>query len=310
MSMDWIAVALIAPLLWAVVSVIDNYFVDGIYEDEFDGIVLSALFQIAPWLLFPLGVLHFVTFGYDMLWAIGSGFFFLAGLFHYFRSLFRVNDSALMQILWSLSVPLVPFFAWILIDEVLLTIHYLGIAIAFAGVLLFNFDIQQGARERLRKVAIPMVYAVFCMALSMVFAKKTFLYSQDVETNFLLFCLGGIFIFILVPTADKLSLKQRSQRTWGLLRKYFPIFALAEGLSVVATFSSQWAIKIAPAISFVSVIESLTPVFVVLVSLMLMVLVRFRKNRNLEAVYREQLTHMPVKVLATFIIAAGVFLIS
>ncbi len=310
MSMNWIAVALIAPVLWAVVSIIDNYFVDSIYKDEFDGIVLSALFQVAPWLLLPLGVLHFVTFGYDMLWAIGSGFFFLAGLFQYFRSLFRVNDSALMQILWSLSVPIVPFFAWIFIDEVLFPLHYLGIAIAFAGVLLFNFDIQQGAKERLRKVALPMAYAVLCMALSMVFAKKTFLYSQDVETNFLLFCLGGIFILILVPVVDELSLRRRSQRIWGLLRKYFPIFVLAEGISVVATFSSQWAIKIAPAISFVSVIESLTPVFVVLMSLALIMLVRFGKNRDLESIYREQLTHMPVKVLATFIIAAGVFFIS
>lgn len=308
--MDWLIVALIAPILWALVSLIDNYFVEGVYKDEFDGIVLSALFQILPWLLVPFGVLHFYPFGGNMLWAVASGFFFLASLSQYFRSLFRVNDSALMQILWSLSVPLVPFFAFFLVGEVLLPLHYLGIAIAFSGVLLFNFDINSGAAKRLRKVALPMTYAVVFMALSMVFGKKAFIFSSDVQTNFLLFCLGGVFILAILPLFDQVSIGTRGHRTWNLLKKYFFVFFLAEGLSVVATLTSQWAIKLSPSISFVSIIESLTPVFVVLMSLILILFMPFFGRSRLEKVYREQITHMPVKVLATFIIVAGVFLIS
>lgn len=308
--MDWLIVALIAPLLWAVVSLIDNFFVEGVYEDEFDGIVLSTLFQLAPWLLVPFGVLHFFPFGGNMLWAVASGFFFLASLSQYFRSLFRVNDSALMQILWSLSVPLVPFLAFLLVGEVLLPLHYLGIAIAFAGVLLFNFNIESGAARRLRKVAWPMTYAVVFMALSMVFGKKAFVFSSDVQTNFLLFCFGGIFILVLLPLFDRASIATRGRHTWHLLQGYFPVFFLAEGLSVAATFTSQWAIKLAPSISFVSVIESLTPVFVVSMSLLLLLFVPFFGGSRLEKIYREQITHMPVKVLATLIIVAGVFLIS
>ncbi len=308
--MTWIAIALIAPALWALVSLIDNYFVDGVYEDEFDGIVLSSFFQILPWLLVPFGVLHFYPFGDNMVWAVASGFFFLASLFQYFRSLFRVNDSALMQILWSLSVPLVPFFAFFLVEEVLLPLHYLGIAIAFVGVLIFNFDIESGASRRLRKVALPMTYAVVFMALSMVFGKKAFIYSSDVETNFLLFCFGGVFILLLLPTLDRVPIKARSRRIWHLLKKYFFVFLFAEGLSVTATFTSQWAIKLSPSISFVSVLESLTPVFVVSLSLVLILFIPMVGGRNLEKIYREQITHMPVKILATLIIVAGVFLIS
>lgn len=307
--MDWLIVALIAPMLWALVSLIDNYFVDNVYEDEFDGIILSSLFQLLPWLLVPVGVLHFSPFGWNMLWAVASGFFFLASLFQYFRSLFRVNDSALMQILWSLSVPLVPFIAFFVVGEVLLLFHYLGIAIAFAGVLLFNFDIDSGATKRLRKVALPMTYAVVFMALSMVFGKKAFVFSSDVQTNFLLFCLGGVFILLLVPMFDRTSIVERGVHIGTLLKKYFLVFLLAEGFSVLATFSSQWAIKLAPSISFVSVIESLTPVFVVFMSLLLLISMPFFGGKRLERIYREQIVHMPVKVLATFIIVAGVFLI-
>lgn len=308
--MNWLIVAFIAPILWALVSLIDNYFVDGVYEDEFDGIVLSAFFQLLPWLLVPFGMLHFFSFGVNMLWAVASGFFFLASLFQYFRSLFRVNDSALMQILWSLSVPLVPFFAFFLVGERLLPLHYLGIAIAFAGVLLFNFDIDSVAARRLRKVALPMTYAVVFMALSMVFGKRAYIYSNDVQTNFLLFCFGGVFILALLPFFDRVSIAKRSLRTWSLLKRYFLIFFLAEGLSVTATFSSQWAIRLSPSVSFVSVVESLTPVFVVLMSLILILFISISGGRHLERIYREQITHMPVKVLATLIILTGVFLIN
>lgn len=302
--------ALIAPFLWALVSVIDNFFVDSVYKDEFDGIVISTLFQLLPWLLVPFGVLHFPSFQSSSAWAIASGFFFLASLFQYFRSLFLVNDSALMQILWSLSVPLVPFFAFIAINEVLSWAHYAGIALAFTGVLFFNLDIQHGASRQLRRVAVPMTYAVLFMALSMVLGKKAFLYSADVQENFLLFCLGGVFILVFAPLFDHVSVIERVNQTWHLLKKHYIVFSVAEGLSVAATFSSQWAIKLAPAISFVSVIESLTPVFVVFVSLILIGFMRFVGNRGLERIYREQIMHMPLKIFATCIIAVGVFLIS
>ncbi len=308
--MDWLLIALIAPVLWAFVSVIDNFFVESVYKDELDGIVISALFQLAPWLLVPLGILQFSSFESTSVWAIGSGFFFLASLFQYFRSLFLVNDSALMQILWSLSVPLVPFFAFFFVNETLSLSHYLGIAVAFVGVLIFNFDIEPGAGKRLRRVAIPMAWAVVCMALSMVFGKKAFIVSSNIETNFLLFCLGGVFILLLVPLFDRMTLVKRFTQTRDLMRGHFIVFSLAEGLSVMATFSSQWAIKLAPAISFVALIESLTPVFVVLVSIGVILSIRFFGNHTLEKIYREQIVHMRVKILATVIIATGVFLIS
>ncbi len=308
--MDWLLVSLIAPFLWAIVSIIDNYFVDSVYKDELDGIVLSSIFQVFPWVLVPFGFLHFSPVGGDVFWSVASGFLFLLSLFQYFRSLFRVNDSALMQILWSLSVPLVPFFALFLLAEKLSLNHYIGIGIAFMGVLLFNFDIQKGARKRLALVAFPMTYAVLFMAASMVFSKKAYTVSPDVQTNFLLFCLGGVLVLIFVPLFDTQTVAQRGAQTWKLLRKYILIFVAAEGLSVMATFTSQWAIQLAPAISFVALVESLTPVFVVSISLPIYFLVRFRNNQRLANIYQEQLTHIPVKILATGIISGGIFLIS
>lgn len=305
--MQWLAVAFIAPILWAIVSVIDNYFVEDIYEDEFDGILISAFFQLLPWLFVALGIVNLSIVWPAVPWAIGSGFLFLASLFFYFRGLFRVNDSALMQILWSLSVPIVPFLAWILLREQLKLLHYLGMMIAFLGVLLFNFDIQKGAKERLAKVAFSMTWAVVFMASSMVFGRKAFVLSDSLETNFLFFCAGAVLILILSPLFDSKKPLKRLSRIWILTKKYYPIFIVAESLSVIATLFSQWATKIAPAVSFIALIESLVPVFVVVLSLMLVVLVRFRKNDALQRIYQEQLTHMGVKVVATIIIAIGIF---
>ena len=57
--MSWIAIAFIAPALWALVALLDTYFIDGIYRDATDGAIISGLFQGLPWVLVPLGLIDF-----------------------------------------------------------------------------------------------------------------------------------------------------------------------------------------------------------------------------------------------------------
>ena len=76
----WFLVALIAPFLWAIVAIIDTYFVDGVYEDEYDGTIISGGFQSLPWLLVLFGVVDFTFPGFELasLALLAGGFFFFS----------------------------------------------------------------------------------------------------------------------------------------------------------------------------------------------------------------------------------------
>lgn len=306
---NWLLMSLIAPFLWAVVSVIDTHFVHDVYEDEYDGTVVSGVFQSLPWLLIPFGIVQFTFPEIEVAGlAFLAGGMFICSFFCYFKALFVSNDGALMQILWSISVLVVPFFAWMFIGEVLQGIHYVGIAIAFAGICLFNFDgkIKQVGFSR---ILLPMAGAVVFLSLSMVLTKEVQQPGADFWSIFLVFSAGATIFSLVILAIGKKNPFKRAQRIATLSGKYFPIFAIAEGLSIVATITSQKAISLAPAVSFVAVIESLVPVFMMMISVV--IVFAFRNTTRFDASpYRKLVSGVWIKVLALAFIAIGIYTVA
>ncbi len=310
--MGWFLLAFVAPVLWAWVAVIDTYFVHGVYEDALDGAVISGIFQSVPWMLVPLGVVGFTFPGSATAFlALASGGLFLLSFFYYFRALFVVNDSALMQVLWNLSVPMVPFIAWLLIGERLSPNHYAGVAVAFLGVALFGLDAKTKSKQAFQ-IALTMAAAVTLFSLSMVVGKKAYLLTgDDFWSVFLLFSSGAsLMAVLLLAFQGRKSIFGKAHRILGLSRRFFFLFVIAEGLSVVATITSQRAISLAPAVSYIAVIESLVPVFVMFTSLFLVGIFRLAGRRGLESAYREQFANLRTKILAIGMIAGGIYAIA
>ncbi|MEI8096595.1 MAG: hypothetical protein WCG73_00600 [Candidatus Moraniibacteriota bacterium] len=306
---NWLLLSLIAPFLWAVVSVIDTHFVHDVYEDEYDGTVVSGIFQSLPWLLVPLGIVHFIFPGIEVAGlAFLAGGMFICSFYCYFKALFVSNDGALMQILWGVSVLVVPFFAWMCIGEVLQSIHYIGITIAFAGICLFNFD---GKIKKIgfSRILFPMIGAVVFLSLSMVITKKVQQPSADFWSIFLVFSAGATIFSLVILAIGKKNPFKRAQKIAKLSGKYFPIFAIAEGLSIVATITSQTAISLAPAVSFVAVIESLVPVFVMMIGLVIVFAFRNTTRFDLSP-YRNLVSGAWIKVLALAFIAIGIYAVA
>lgn len=305
----WFLMALFSPLLWALVAIIDNHFVHGIYEDEYDGMVISGVFQLLPWLLVPLGVVEFTFPGVEMaaLAFLAGGLFILAFLC-YFRTLFVHNDSALAEIFWNLSVVVVPFFAWLLVGEVLKGANYAGIGIAFLGTLLFNFD---GGVKRVGflRVAFPMLGAVVFLSLSMVLSRQVYeALKPDFWSVFLLFSLGATMTSLVVLIIMREDAFRKVKKIATLSKEYLLYFCLAEGLSLGSTFTSQRAISLAPAVSFVSVLESLVPGFVMLFSLFMVQIIKVSGQTNVGDVYKRQLSGAVIKIFALALVVIGIYI--
>lgn len=308
---NWLIVAFLAPFFWAIMNIIDAYFVSSVYEDEWDGGIISSLFQLSAWLLVVFGLVEFQFPGtWPAFIAITSGILLAFSFFYYFRTLFVSHDVVVIGSIWNLSVPLVPFLAWLIVGERLSRMDYFGIILAFVGATLFV--VHKRIREKnLWSVIKNMLFAVTLLSLSMVLQNWVYDHAHiEFWTGFLLFSSGSALAGILMIAIDKRSLKDRVVHLQELAQKHVHIFFFAEFLGLLAILSSQRAISLSPSVSYVAAIESAVPVFVMILSF-IFALFLFKTNLvKARQIFTDQLDAIGIKIMACVLIAFGIYLIS
>ena len=311
LSLAWLPIAFVAPLLWAAITALDLYFVHGPYQDEWDGTLISGSFQLLPWVLVPLGLVGFTLPAHEVvLLALCGGATFLAAIFFYLRAMFRFADAAMIHIVWNAAVLVVPFFAWLWSGEKLEPIHYGGIALVFVGTSVFVA--RRGAlREGFLRVVGPMIWAVLLMSVSMVLQKDAYRLAGDRFLNvFLVFCLGAGVATLGITAFNAKSTVERIRRFSSFKIPLLLMFVIAECMAVAGTLFSQRAIDLAPSPSFVAAVESCTPVFVMMFSLLIAQVLLFGRHRNFAPMFRQQLVDWPLKLMAVAILGGGIALIT
>lgn len=321
---NWFIVAFIAPIFWAIINLLDVYFVNAIYHDEWDGVILSDLIQIIPCIIifvFLNGKLPFLSqndlqgifFDRAIIFALIGGFIFSISGFFYFRALFIHDDVALIQIFWNLCILVVPFLSLIFFHEVLPGYNYLGMIITLIGTTILSFS--QTIRKKIStKFFINMIGAVFFLSFSMIIEKKAFgildtrhLGEKSFWIGYFYFSLGSVLNGILVMILIKRNI-------FNFINKFFIFFIFAEGLSLIGTITSQRAINISPSTSFVATIEGFVPVFVLIWSLLIIGILYLTHNYSKRAVmarliYKEQLHGGWLKIVSLIIMLVGIYLI-
>ena len=307
----WLPIAFVAPCLWALVSVLDLYFVQRAYQDEWDGTLISGAFQLFPWLLVALGILRFTSPPAEAtLFALAGGGMFLASFFFYFRALFRYADSPLIHVLWNVSVLMVPLLAWAWSDERLQPVHYLGIALAFLGSSLFaarNGLLRQG----FLRLAGTMVWAVLLLSASMVLQKEAYRSAGNQFLDvYLIFSVGVVAAATALAALNPKTTAARIRRFAGFKARYIVLLVLAEGVSFAGTVFSQRAIQLSPSPSFVAAIESSVPVFVMLLSLLLASVFASVGREQASTMFRNQLLGWKEKLIAISLMSSGIYCIA
>lgn len=307
----WLPIAFAAPILWALVSVLDLYLVHGLYQDEWDGTLISGAFQIFPWLLVALGVLRFNAPPTEaILFALAGGGMFLASFFFYFRALFCYADSPLIHVLWNVAVIVVPIMAWAWSDERLQPVHYLGIVLAFLGSSLFA---ARGGllRQGFLRVAGTMVWAVLLLSASMVLQKEAYRHASNQFLDvYLIFSLGVVAAAAALAMLKPKTTMARIRRFAGFKNRYITLLVVAEGVSFIGTVFSQRAIDLSPSPSFVAAIESSVPVFVMLLSLLLTSIFVRLGHEQASTMFRNQTLGWRQKLMAIVLMSSGIYCIA
>ncbi len=321
----WLLVAFLAPMLWALVNMVDVYFVGNVYQDELDGSAITGLFQLIP----LLAIFFFVPIGWSSLFgfqvsgniagisaavwqALAGGLLFNISIYFYFKALFHHNDAALLQIIWSLTIVFVPVLSFLFWREQLPLHAYLGMIVTLFGVIILSISGHLKSKLSRRYLGV-MISAVFFLSLSMVFSDMAYtrfdtLFSgaSSFLAGFSFFSLGGVFggiVWMAISRRNHIS----------LIKKYLKVFLAMEVINLFGLFFSQKAINVAPSVSYVAVAETFVPVFVLVMSAVLVFVslkIVHSRSEVFKLIYREQLNGVGVKILATVIMAVGVYLLS
>lgn len=322
-SSQWLIIAFLAPMFWSLVNIIDVYFVDGVYKDELDGTIIFGIFQIIPSILltffinpnilakltdFRMG--HFFI-NNSLLLAVLGGFLFTSAFFFYFKALFNQNDVALLQVLWNLSVIVIPTFTFIFLRERLPLLGYVGIAITLLGATLISFSERLKTKFSSKYISI-MIGAVLLLSLSMIIEERVYSNLSSMGYGNHGFLIGFLFFSIGSFLGGVFFIFYGKRNPTALIKKYYKLFFLAEGLTFLGTLASQRAIDISPSVSYVAAVETFVPVFVLAFSLLIVLISKIIKTNKemIRRIYNEQLDGVWVKIFATITMAVGVYLIS
>ena len=305
----WLIYAFAFLFFWGLVNVLDSYFIESeIYDNVWDGIIVSSLFKVFGILIIG-GIFFSQLFQISLLAAVLSmlvgAFMSLAYLFA-FLAILHHNDTPLLQVVWNLSSPLVVVLALIFLGEVFSLKTYAGMLIVFLGSFVIYF--QKGSfGGKLKKFVLFSIPMVVLYSVSEVFLK----YVEEglgasFGQSFTFLCLGQVVFGTII-----LLSRRNAKHVFQLVKKNFSLFFFGEVIELLGLFFMVLAVIKSPAVSLVAVAESFMPVAIILLTFgMIPVLKIFKRGKLIKKIYDEKMiTGLPVKIIATLMMAIGAYLI-
>jgi drug/metabolite transporter (DMT)-like permease len=292
--MDWFYLALIAPAIWAIVNLIDDNLIRGVYRHPAFGTIISGLLALLPLLsLFFIDIT--IPSTTIIIAAVTAGFLAVCSWYFYFKSLLHDTPSVAIS-LWTLSPAFVPFLAYFFLGEVLTLNQYGGFAlILFASLGIAAINVR---KLKFSPALLLMFFASVLTATLSVILK--YVYSQvDFWSGFILTSigmgLGGIFFIIITKEGRNFFSDLYEKRKW------LWIFVILEVLNITAVLISNLAISKGP-VSLVNVVGGIQPLYVLLFALALSPFFPAHLREATSSGKMKKIAFMAVMILGLYII--------
>ncbi|HSW37436.1 MAG TPA: EamA family transporter [Candidatus Saccharimonadales bacterium] len=261
--MSWFYLALLAPLLYAIVNLLDDNLLRYVYKSPYFATVSAGLYGSLPLLSRLFIHAPNISPGLATL-SVSAGFLTLAYYFFYFKGL-ESDTPSIVVALFGLAPATIPFFAHFVVHERLPALAVAGFLVVLVASLgLAVADLKQ---LKFSKALLPVVVAVVFMDVVAIMTK--YVYQQaDFYPAYLYFSAGmglsGVFFFFAKFTQNKQTFIEVKK----VLKRLLPVFIAAELTGLAAEFTLNLAISRGP-VSLVKVIEGIQPMFVLLIALAL-----------------------------------------
>lgn len=258
----WLLYALISPLFWAIVHILDWYCVERLFEKPWMGAITSSLASCSIFLFLPF-------LGSNITWevprleivaaAILAGALIQISQFLYFQAL-SYSEADIIAAYWNITPIVLPITSFLLLGRVLHVRHYLGIIILILVSIGFCLT-DTNFKTRWRAFYL-MSFACCIQAASLLLEEFVFHHS--------LFFMGFLFITIgiIISGASPLllhSVRHSFLKTLITIRRSIPIVFTIELINLVALLTSQRAIALGIP-SLVAAVETTIPAYTFILS--------------------------------------------
>ncbi len=298
--MHWFFIALIAPFLWSLVNISDQYLVAKYSTGTRNsgGLVLfSSLIGIFVAMMigiFTPGILNIPFL--DKILLIITGCITIAWIILYLFTL-EIEDVSLV-VPWFLTIPVFGYaLGYIFLGETLTGQQMAGSLVTLLGVLLISIDFS-GEKKKIKfRPALYMLVACLLVAITGVIFKFVTIGGNFWISSFWEYVgLGGfgILIYLFVPKyrAEFMLMNRRGGK------KIFALNSMSEILTIIGNLVTNYAILLAP-VTMVYLVGSFQPAIVLFLTLFA---TKFSPNIVKEDVRKKVL--LP-KIIAIAIITLG-----
>jgi len=269
--MSWFFIALVAPILWAVVNVADKFLVSKFSQKEKErssgGLVLfSSLIGlvIAFFILAFTGNIFSISI-LDKLLLLITGVLTIIWVVLYLFTLETEDISTVVP--YFLTIPIFGFILGsIFLGESLSLPQIIGSVITLFGVFLISLDFSAEGKKFKKKPMIYMLIACFLVALSGIIFKYVTIEGNFWVSSFWEYLgLGGagliIFLFIPKYRSQFLYMSKKGGRT------IFLVNIVSELMSVSGNLLTNFALLLAP-VTMVYLVGSFQPAFVLFLGIL------------------------------------------
>lgn len=262
MMNNWFYFALLSPAIFAIVNLIDDNLLRGLYKTPFFGSIISGFFGLLPLLglfFFPFHIPSpFVVF-----LAILGGFLNVMYYMYYFKAL-AIEVPSVVIALFGFSPAITPFLAYFILGETLSLNEYLGFTIVLASS--FSLSVVNIYHFQFSKAFIYILFASSIYAVIAILQKLV--YDQtDFFSGYVFFSIGlGIgALFLSLVFKDGRAFYRGFRK---IFKKWIGILFLVELIGIAAELTNNYAIS-KGRVSLVKVIEGTQPMYVLLFAILL-----------------------------------------
>ncbi len=260
--MNWIILALIAPLAWSIANYIDKFILSRSQNDEGGSgglMVLSSLVSLV------IVIILFILYGSSTI-SIGANNIFilvLSGIFEalyilfYFWALERESTTTVIS-LFQFSPIMGLVFGYILLHEIPTSMQIFAVILILIGTLCIVWKKNESLSLKKNILLLMLVSTAFVGVYNTLFklVAEQVPFWTSVFWQYLGIVFVGLVLFIFVS-------KYRKQAIYMMSKKTLFTTTLAELMNVIALLATNMAILFAP-VALVLSISSVQPIFVLI----------------------------------------------
>jgi drug/metabolite transporter (DMT)-like permease len=304
--MTWFLIALIGPILWAIVNHIDKY----LLSDDFEGSNIGALmiFSSLQCGVLILPILYFINHEVfsvslqNIIFLIIIGVLSIFAILPYMYALDEEEASVVIP-LFQL-IPIWGYFlSFVILGETLNWVQTVGCILIIFGsiVITIEEDVDEKIKFKKRIIWLMLVSTVLFAIYETLFKFVAIDYGFVISSfwEYVGVLIIGILFYVFIRSYRESFL--RLLKTQG--KKIISLNIGSESLTIIGNIATNFALIIAP-VALVLTVSGIQPLFVFLISIFLTIF--FPK------IYTEKLSkkHLVQKIISILVIITGAMLLN